>query len=140
MSLRIRARLGTTANFCRVVVLQLRVAPRTESLIPTPRIHTPLHPLSLVARIPKPETRNPRTETRNPRTEIRNPKPEDRNPSPYKVGATAVAPYPQSQIPNFISQKVFIKSFGKSQFTHKSVNLSFIITNIKNKLTDSCGH
>ena len=39
-----------------------------------------------------------------------------------------------------ISQKVFIKSFCKSQLPQKSVNLSFITTNIKNKLTDSCGN
>ena len=30
--------------------------------------------------------------------------------------------------------------FKRSQFLHKSVNLSFIITNIKNKLTDLCGN
>ena len=35
-----------------------------------------------------------------------------------------------------ISQRVFIKSFCKRQFPHKSGNLSFIITTIKNKLTD----
>ena len=29
-----------------------------------------------------------------------------------------------------------LRSFGKSQLPHKSVNLSFTITNIKNKLTD----
>ena len=40
----------------------------------------------------------------------------------------------------FISHKVFLKSFCRSQFPHKSVNLSFIITNIKNKLTDLCGN
>ena len=34
-----------------------------------------------------------------------------------------------------ISQKVFMKSFRKSQFPHKSVNVSLIITNVKNKLT-----
>ena len=38
-----------------------------------------------------------------------------------------------------ISQKVFIRSFCKRQFPHKSVNLSFIITNVTNKLTDLCG-
>ena len=38
-----------------------------------------------------------------------------------------------------IPQKVLIKLFCKSQFPHKSVNLSFIITNIKIKLTDFCG-
>ena len=40
----------------------------------------------------------------------------------------------------FISQEVFIKSFGKSQFPHKFGNLSFIIINTKNKLTDLCGN
>ena len=40
----------------------------------------------------------------------------------------------------FISQKVFINSFCKSHFLHKSVNLSFIITNMKNKLKDLCGN
>ena len=47
---------------------------------------------------------------------------------------------------NFISQKVFIKSSRKSQFPHKSVNLSykfvnlsFVITNIESKLADLCG-
>jgi len=39
-----------------------------------------------------------------------------------------------------ISQKVFIKSFFKSQFPHKSVKLSFIITNMKNKLTNLRGN
>ena len=34
------------------------------------------------------------------------------------------------------SQKVFIKPFCKSQFPHKSVNLSFIITHIKIQLRD----
>ena len=37
-----------------------------------------------------------------------------------------------------ISQKVFIKSFGKFQFPHKSVNESFVIANVNNELTDSC--
>ena len=32
----------------------------------------------------------------------------------------------------FISQKVSVKSFCESQFPHKSANLSFIITNIRN--------
>ena len=33
--------------------------------------------------------------------------------------------------------EVFVKSFGKSQFLHKSVSLSFIITNIRNKYFSS---
>ena len=37
-----------------------------------------------------------------------------------------------------ISQKLFTKSFCRSQFPHKSVNLSFIMANINNKLTDLC--
>ena len=44
------------------------------------------------------------------------------------------------KLPGFISQKVFVNSFLKSQSPHKFVNLSFIITNIKNKLTDLCGN
>ena len=35
-----------------------------------------------------------------------------------------------------ILQKVLIKSFCKSQFLSKSANTSFIITDMKNKLTD----
>ena len=42
--------------------------------------------------------------------------------------------------PDLISQKVFIKSFCKSQFPHKSVNLFFISVMIKDKLTDLCGN
>ena len=37
------------------------------------------------------------------------------------------------------SQKVLINPFCKSFFPHKSVNLSFSITNINNKLTDLRG-
>jgi len=37
-------------------------------------------------------------------------------------------------------QKVSVKSFCKCQFLHKSVNLSFIITTLKNKLADLCGN
>ena len=36
---------------------------------------------------------------------------------------------------SYLTQSVF-----KSQFPHKSVNLSFVITNIMNKLTNSCGN
>ena len=39
-----------------------------------------------------------------------------------------------------VSQKVLTKSFRKSQFPHKSVNVPFIITDINNKLTDLCGN
>ena len=40
---------------------------------------------------------------------------------------------------DFIAEKVFIKAFGKSPFPHKSVNLSFIVTSVKNKLTNCEG-
>ena len=40
----------------------------------------------------------------------------------------------------FISPKVCIKLFCKTRFPHKSVKLSFIVTDIKNKLTDLCGN
>ena len=39
-----------------------------------------------------------------------------------------------------ISQKVFVKSFCKSQFPHKFINLSFTTTNIKKKSTDLLRH
>ena len=39
-----------------------------------------------------------------------------------------------------ISQKVFMKSFCRSQLPHKSVNLSFTITDTKNQLTDLYGN
>ena len=35
---------------------------------------------------------------------------------------------------------MFINLFFKRQFSHKSVNLSFVITNINNELTDLCGN
>ena len=40
----------------------------------------------------------------------------------------------------FIAYKMFLKSLCRSQLPHKSVNLSFTITNIKDKLTDLCGN
>ena len=40
----------------------------------------------------------------------------------------------------FISHKVFIKSFCKSQFPHKFVNVFFIIAIVKDELTDLCGN
>ena len=40
----------------------------------------------------------------------------------------------------FISHQVFLKSFCRSQLPHKSVRLSFTITDIKNKLMDLCGN
>jgi hypothetical protein len=42
--------------------------------------------------------------------------------------------------PTLIAHKLFLKSFCGSQLPLKSVNLSFPITNIKKKLTDSCGN
>jgi len=38
-----------------------------------------------------------------------------------------------------ISQKFFTKPYCKGGYPYKSVNVSFIITNIKNKLTKSFG-
>ena len=47
---------------------------------------------------------------------------------------------PEAGISVLISQKSVNEFVFKCQFPHKSVNLSFIITNIKNKLTDLCGN
>ena len=41
---------------------------------------------------------------------------------------------------NLISQKVYIKLFRTSQSSHKPVNLSFIINNTNDKLTNLCGN
>ena len=40
----------------------------------------------------------------------------------------------------FISQKVLIKSCCRSQFPHKFVNFYFILSMMKDKLTDLCGN
>ena len=44
-----------------------------------------------------------------------------------------------SRASGFNSQTVFVKSFCKSQFPHKSVNLFVILVMIKDKLTDLWG-
>ena len=61
----------------------------------------------------------------------------------YVVGAVGSAAYDvtlEDEWSTEDGQKVFIKSFCKSQFPHKSVHLSFIITNVQHKLTDLCGN
>ena len=40
---------------------------------------------------------------------------------------------------HFISQEVFIRSFGISQFPYKSINLFFVLVIIKDKLTNLRG-
>ena len=40
----------------------------------------------------------------------------------------------------FISHNLFLKSFGRSQFSHKFVNLFFIFVVVKDKLTDLWGN
>ena len=45
-----------------------------------------------------------------------------------------------SDLCSLISQKVFIKLFSKGQLPQKSVNVSCIITKMKNTLTDLCGN
>ena len=42
--------------------------------------------------------------------------------------------------PKLISHKVFLKSFYISHPPHRSVNLSFTVTNVKNTMTDLCGN
>ena len=39
-----------------------------------------------------------------------------------------------------ISHEVFLESFSRIQIPHKSVDLSFTITSIKNELMDLCGN
>ena len=54
--------------------------------------------------------------------------------------AYEVRSHPRLPHSYFISQKVFIESFCRSLFPHKSVNVSFTPSNIKNKSTDWCGN
>jgi len=54
------------------------------------------------------------------------------------LGAAAMGEH-RVQVCILISHTVFTKLFGNSQFPHKSVKLSCIITNIKNKLTNLNG-
>jgi len=53
-----------------------------------------------------------------------------------EASASEAGPWPHG----IISQKVFIKSFCKSQFPYKSVYLFLILVIIKNKLMDLCGN
>ena len=45
----------------------------------------------------------------------------------------------KANVNELISQNVFMKSFCKSQFPHKFVNLFCILVIMKNQLTDLCG-
>ena len=55
-----------------------------------------------------------------------------------QVWEGGIDPSKQQPCRPLVSQKVFLKSFGKSQLRHKSVNVSFVITNIQKELTNSC--
>ena len=55
-----------------------------------------------------------------------------------RIDASRDAPSPY--LNGFISDKVFSKSYCRSQLPHKSVHLSFSNADIKNKLTDLCGN
>ena len=57
--------------------------------------------------------------------------------SPQGGGTACLAPWPRrgQHMTTLISQKMFIKAFRNSQFPHKSVNLLFMNTNVKNQLT-----
>jgi len=57
-------------------------------------------------------------------------------PAPRPQGASL----PPPPLAGLISHKVFVKSFCKSRFPHKSVNLFFMSVIIKNTLTDLCGN
>ena len=46
----------------------------------------------------------------------------------------------EGYVHDVISQQVFIKSFSKSQFPHKFVNLFFILVMIKDKSTNLYGN
>ena len=56
------------------------------------------------------------------------------------TGPNAVIIAPGVRCRDFISQKVFTKSFCTSQFPHKFVKLSFMLVIIKDKWTDLLGN
>ena len=58
----------------------------------------------------------------------------------FAFASSALREEPDAVLPNLISHKVFIKSFSKIQFPHKSVNLFFILVIVKDKLTNLYGN
>ena len=60
--------------------------------------------------------------------------------SPSSTSHTSEHRVPTPSSSCFVSHKVFKKSFFRTQFPYKYVYVSFIVTNIKNKLTDVCGN
>ena len=102
---------------------------------PQTLIHTP-HPA--------PHTPRPTSHTPHPTPHTPHPTPLTPHPTPHTPHPTPHTPHPTPHTPHptphtLVSQKVFMKMFCKSQFPHKSVNVSCIITNIKNEFTDLCG-
>ena len=62
------------------------------------------------------------------------------HPEQSQEGPAAVRDLLAVSLSIFISHKVFVKSFCKSQFPRKSVKLFFILATMKYKLTDLCGN
>ena len=58
----------------------------------------------------------------------------------HETGRQVIAGVESARTPVSTSHKVFGKSFFKSQFPHKFVNLSFIFTYKTNELTDLRGN
>ena len=55
-------------------------------------------------------------------------------------GVWSRKPFSDSGVVGLISQKAKMKLFCRSQFPHRPVDLSFIVTHIQNKVTDLCGN
>ena len=58
----------------------------------------------------------------------------------HRVERSSHTEIDQNNNDDLISHKVFSRSFCRSQLLHKSVNLSFTITNIKKQSMDLCGN
>ena len=110
----------------------------------TPNPTTPNPRPQPSTRNPKPETRNPKPQPpiRNPQPQIPNPKPQTQNPNlDFNAGGDDADQGAAGGVcqrrelrkelcHGLILLKVFVHLFFKSLFPHKSVNLSFIITDM----------
>ena len=74
----------------------------------------------------------------NPKTQAPDPDPKNPNPKPQSSEQKRIGPAHGRR--HLISHTVLIQSFCNSQIPHESVTFSFIITNMKNRLTNLCGN
>ena len=94
----VRARLGTTAHFCEVVVLNVQVQPGTAGTAADEERRAAAE--RIVQANPKPSTLNPQPSTLNPQPSTLNPQPPPPNPQPPAPNPQPPTPNPQPPTPN----------------------------------------